>query len=420
MRGLAWLRLGEGAQLVLLQPFVNFVFHAMVGEKTFDFIFAGGGAAGLSLACHLLRSPLRDAPILIIDKDDEDQLHRNWGFWTRGSTFFDPTPDTTWRTLRFESEDATRDLDLGEYSYTLVRGRDFYRFAKADLATRPNVTFVQGVVDDIGDGEDAATVTAGGATYRGKWVFDSLLSRSDLRRIPPQYHQLKMHFKGWEIETPAPAFDTSAATLFDFRTPQNGMMRFFYVMPFAPNRALIEYTIFSARVLPQQEYEAALRDYIEQVRGIRDYRIVEEENGAVPITDFPFPRKEGRRIMAIGAKAGRVKPSTGYSMMRVQRDAEAIVQSLAQHGHPFDVPDDSAWYRLLDRVMLEIMQENGESLAPIFTAMFTRNPAPRILHFLDEQATPAEQAALIASLPAGEFVRALGRLMTEKEQHELF
>jgi lycopene beta-cyclase len=120
--------------------------------------------------------------------------------------------------------------------------------------------------------------------------------------------------------------------------------------------------------------------------------------------------------MAIGAKAGRVKPSTGYSIMRVQRDAEAIVQSLVQHGHPFDVPDDSDWYRLLDRVMLEIMQEDGESLAQIFTAMFTRNPAERILHFLDERASVAEQAALIASLPAGEFVKALGRLMTEKTQ----
>lgn len=390
--------------------------HKTMRGQTFDFIFAGGGAAGLSLACHLLQSPLRDASILIIDKDHEDQLHRNWGFWTRGSTFFDATPDHTWRTLRFEAEGVTRDLDLGEYCYSLVRGRDFYHFAHAALAAQPNITFLRAVVDEIQDGEEAATVVAGGVAYRGRWVFDSLLSRRDLKRIPPQYHQLKMHFKGWEIETPAPAFDTRAATLFDFRTPQNGMMRFFYVMPFAPNRALIEYTIFSERTLPQEDYEAALRKHIEDVRGISDYRIVEEESGAVPITDYPFPRREGRRIMAIGAKAGRVKPSTGYSMMRVQRDAEAIVQSLVTCGHPFDVPEDSLWYRLLDRVMLEIMQEQGETLAPIFTAMFTRNPAERILHFLDECATVTEQAALIASLPAGEFVQALGRLMTQKEQ----
>jgi lycopene beta-cyclase len=388
----------------------------MTGGKTFDFIFAGGGAAGLSLACHLVRSPLRDASLLIIDKDDDDQMRRNWGYWSCEPNFFDPTPDHTWCALRFEAAGARRDLDLGDYRYTLVRGRDFYPFAKADLAVHPNVTFVQGVVDEIVDGEAAATVLVGGQTYRGQWVFDSLLSKSDLKRIPPHYHQLKMHFKGWEIETPAPAFDTRAATLFDFRTPQRGLMRFFYVMPFAPNRALVEYTIFSERVLPREEYENALREYIGQVRGIREYTILEEENGAVPITDYPFPRREGRRIMAIGAKAGRVKPSTGYSIMRVQRDAEAIVQSLVQHGHPFDVPDDSDWYRLLDRVMLEIMQEDGASLAPVFTAMFMGNPAERILHFLDERASVAEQAALIASLPAGKFVQALGRLLTQKAQ----
>jgi len=388
----------------------------MTSDKTFDFIFAGGGAAGLSLACHLLRSPLKNASILIIDKDAEDQMHRNWGFWTREPTFFDPTPDSTWHTLRFESDGATHDLDLGEYNYTLVRGRDFYRFAMQALQAQPNVTFVRDVVDEICDGEEAACVIAGGKVHRGQWVFDSLLSNTELKHIPPRYHQLRMHFKGWEIETPAPALDTRRATLFDFRTPQNGMMRFFYVMPFAPDRALIEYTIFSGRVLPRSEYEAALREYIQQVRGIHEYQIVEEESGAVPITDFPFPRREGRRILAIGTKAGRVKPSTGYSMMRVQRDAEAIVQSLDTHGHPFDVPNDPAWYRLLDRVMLEIMQTHGESLALIFTAIFTRNPAPRILHFLDEQASVSEQAALIASLPAGEFVKALGRLMTGKDQ----
>lgn len=33
----------------------------------YDFIIAGGGAAGLSLAYHLMRSPLRERSILIVD-----------------------------------------------------------------------------------------------------------------------------------------------------------------------------------------------------------------------------------------------------------------------------------------------------------------------------------------------------------------
>jgi lycopene beta-cyclase len=34
----------------------------------YDLIIAGGGAAGLSLAYHLLLSPLRNRSILIVDK----------------------------------------------------------------------------------------------------------------------------------------------------------------------------------------------------------------------------------------------------------------------------------------------------------------------------------------------------------------
>jgi 2-polyprenyl-6-methoxyphenol hydroxylase-like FAD-dependent oxidoreductase len=41
--------------------------------KHYDFIMAGGGLAGLSLAYHLVRSPLRDRSILVVDRDAESQ-----------------------------------------------------------------------------------------------------------------------------------------------------------------------------------------------------------------------------------------------------------------------------------------------------------------------------------------------------------
>ena len=62
------------------------------------------------------------------------------------------------------------------------------------------------------------------------------------------YHHLNQHFRGWEIETDRPVFNPQLPTLFDFRTPQDGHMRFVYTLPFAENRALIEYTLFSAHL----------------------------------------------------------------------------------------------------------------------------------------------------------------------------
>ena len=376
----------------------------------YDFVIAGAGAAGLSLAHRLIHSPLRDRSILVIDKDDADQLNRNWGFWTNQRDEYTPLAHRTWDRLRFASDGIDRLLDLEDYRYHLIRGADFYRYSLKELALCDSVTFVHGAVDRIEDGEDTARVVIDDQAYAGRWVFDSLFRPGDLPRESPQFRYLKMHFKGWEIETDEPAFDPEVATLFDFRTPQDGAMRFFYVLPSSGRQALVEYTIFSANVLAQDEYESALRDYIAGVLGIRAYRVADEENGVVPITDHPFARRAGKRIMAIGTKGGRVKPSSGYSFRRVQQDAAAIVDSLIRLGHPFDVPEDHVWYRLTDSILLEIMHCRGDQLKPIFNAMFQRNPARRIFRFLDHSAGAGEQARLIASLPPGPFVAALGRM----------
>jgi lycopene beta-cyclase len=377
----------------------------------YDLIIAGGGAAGLSLAYHLMLSPLRNRSILIVDKDDDDQLQRNWGFWAAGPTVFDSVAHHSWRHLEFVNDDGVRRFNLGEYSYRLMHGADFYRFALQQLAACPNVTFARGVVRRIEDGADAARVTVDDDTYSGAWVFDSLIKPAELRRELGRYHFLRMQFKGWEVEMPCLTFDPYAARLFDFRTPQNGATRFFYVMPYSECHAFVEYTSFAADLLTQDEYEFALREYLGRKLGIRDYRVMGEENGAVPLTDYPFPRRVGTRVMTIGTKAGRVKASTGYGFMRIQKDSTGIVQSLLRHGHPFDVPADGSFYRLCDAIMLDIMARHGDEVKPIFTTLFNNNPIERVFHFLDEVASPSENLALIASLPPRRFLQALARLM---------
>jgi lycopene beta-cyclase len=115
--------------------------------------------------------------------------------------------------------------------------------------------------------------------------------------------------------------------------------------------------------------------------------------------------------MTIGAKASRIKPTTGYAFMRIQHDSAAIVRSLLEAGHPFDVPADSRRYRLYDSMMLQIMSRHGGQIKPIFTAMFKNNPIERNLRFLDEVASLWENVRLIATLPPRLFLQALFRLV---------
>jgi lycopene beta-cyclase len=263
------------------------------------------------------------------------------------------------------------------------------------------------VVARIEDGADAARVTVDGRTISADWIFDSLLSLPNRKADPIHYQYLKLHFKGWEVETAQEAFNARAATFLDFRTPQHESPRFFYILPLSERRALIEYTLFSEARLSQAAYRQALKDYLETTLGITGYRILHEESGVMLVTDQPFPRRTGRRVMIIGAKGGRVKPTTGFAFTRIQQDSAAIVQSLLQSGHPFNVLADSRRYRLYDSLMLQLMARYGGEIKPIFMTMFQHNPIERIFGFLDEAAPWWENLLLIRTLPPRLFVQAL-------------
>ncbi len=371
----------------------------------YDIILAGGGAAGLSLAYRLAQSRLRDRSVLIVDQDAKDRNDRTWCFWTDRPTPFDGIVHRSWSRLRFMTEDVDDTIDLGAYRYQMIRGIDFYRFVRHEVTARMPVDMVQGTVERIEDGPAAATISVDGRTYTGGWVFDSRFGPSAWAAHPARYHDLQQHFTGWEITTPQPAFTPQAATFLDFRTPQAGAMRFFYVLPFTEHRAFVEYVACTPTLLNREERERALAAYLNTSLGITDYCIGAREGGTNPLTDRPFPRRIGRHIMTIGALGGRIKPSSGYAFMRIQQDSAAIVESLLRAGHPFDVPPDARRYRWYDAAMLDIMARQGERIKPIFTALFTRNPIERIFRFLDERSSPWDDLRLAATLPLGVALR---------------
>ena len=375
----------------------------------YDFIIAGGGLAGLSLACHLARTPLCGRSILIVDQDPKRQNDRTWGFWADKPTLFDGVVSHTWDQLLVAGpESAPHTARLQTYRYKVIRGIDIYADARRQLQDRPNVTFLQGTIEAIEDGRDAARICVDGKELTGAWIFDSLPPRFE-RDAP--FQVLKMHFHGWEVLTPSASFDPETVTFMDFRTPQEGEMRFFYVLPYAADRALVEFTVFSQRVLPRQAYEDALRQYLASVLQVTDYAIDAEESGAVPITDNPLERSLGRRVMAIGARAGRIKPSTGYAYVRIQKDCEKIIDSLLLYGHPFNVTDDPDLYDVMDAVLLKVIAQQGDFLSTAFESLFAHNTMDEILRFLDEVASPREVLELISAMPPQAFIKAAVEVM---------
>ncbi len=367
----------------------------------YDFIIAGGGVSGLSLAYRLAHSRLNGS-ILVIEREGLHDRDHCISFWAQPPAPFERILLRSWRQLQIRSEGDDLTLALGDYGYHLLRRADFSLFIAEDLAACGRVEFLKGTVKAIEDSDEGARVRVDGADYRGKWVFDSRFQIGELKPDPRQGVTLWQHFRGWEIETQYPAFDPQLPTLFDFRLPQKSELRFFYVLPFSERRALVEYVLLSL-----EDMDQPLRDYIETTLSIRDYRIVSKEGGVTPLTSASFPRRVGKHVMTIGIAGGRVKPSSGYAFSRIQKDAEAVVRSLEATGSPFNIPEDASLYRFCDAALLDVMKHNGEAIKPIYLAMFQNNPVERVFDFLDETASFQENLALARSLPLQYFPKAL-------------
>jgi hypothetical protein len=109
----------------------------------YNFIMAGGGAAGLSLDCHLVRTPAGQGPILIIDRDAKQKNDRTWCFWTTQPTLFDQAIYRSWEQIRFTAPGFDQLYTLQPYRYQMIRDIDFYQEARQQLAGHANVTFLR-------------------------------------------------------------------------------------------------------------------------------------------------------------------------------------------------------------------------------------------------------------------------------------
>lgn len=376
----------------------------------YRFVIAGGGAAGLHLLRALVDAGFGDSRILLVDRDQKKANDRTWCFWSPEATPFDHLIFRKWERMTFHDFGTSLSFDLAPMNYRMFRGEDFYRDSYALLETYPKVERRIGNVDSITDGEEAATVVVDGASYTAEWVFDSLFIPREFKVDESKHHFLKQHFLGWFIKTERPVFDPSAVTFFDFRTPQHDTCRFVYILPFSETHALVEYTLFSYDLLSEEEYAKGLTEYIDDVLQPGRYEITETETGIIPMTDMPFPRRGGKRILRTGTKGGRVKASTGFAFHRIYRDSLNITESLTRTGHPFDLPQTPKRFALLDSLLLNVLYRRGELSHTVFRRLFERNPIDRLLRFLNEEVTFWETISIMATVPWGPFLAAWFRL----------
>ncbi|MFD0862983.1 lycopene cyclase family protein [Sungkyunkwania multivorans] len=373
--------------------------------ETYDYIICGAGASGLLLAYRMANDPFFDNKhILLLDKDPKNTNDRTWCYWEEGKGEWDALLYNQWDLAFFGSASFKKTFDLDPYRYKMLRGIDFYTFILKSIEGHRNITFKIEEVKEFVDNNDGVTVETTHATYTARHVFNSLFRPHKLQQ-QEKYPLLQQHFIGWFIKTPKPVFDAETVTFMDFSIPQKGNTRFMYVLPISENEALLEYTLFSADLLPKNEYEAGILAYIQEL-GIKEYEITAKEDGNIPMSCFPFEEGNTKNLLHIGTAGGWTKASTGFTFLKTSRKTKEVIEFLKK-GKPLDQfhKRNKFWY--YDLLFIDVLYRDNARGASLFSEMFKKRSPKKIFRFLDEQSNFIEDLSVMFSLVGKGFERAL-------------
>ena len=373
--------------------------------QKYDYIVAGSGLAGLSFLYRLLKEEsLQHKNILVVDAAQKSQNDRTWCFWEKEDGPFESLVCHQWETLQFFSPQVSKEFKMKAYRYKMIQSGDFYSHVLEFIKGFSNVSFVQEQILEIVEEGDKGLVKTDKGSYSAEYVFNST---SLFYPKMTEENTLLQHFLGWYIQTEAPIFNPKVGTLMDFTLPQTHGTTFMYVLPTAENVALVEYTLFTERILKEEEYEVALKGYIKEKLGIDNYQITHTEFGVIPMSLAKFPTYLGRnkRIVNIGTAGGYTKPSTGYTFQFVQKHIGLILAQLKEKQSPIvTLSFREKMFEWYDRTLLDVLLTKSLSGEQIFSSLFKRVDPERILAFLANESDFWEEFKIRNSVPQFPFV----------------
>jgi lycopene beta-cyclase len=379
--------------------------------KKYDYIFIGAGCAGVSLLMRMIDADLTAGKsILLIDREPKQKNDRTWCFWENHPGLFEPVVCKEWDQVWFHSNNFSKKLIIHPYRYKMIRGIDFYNYCFNSIQQQPGIDVLYGEITDLSFYNNELQLKINGRinNFTGALVFNSIWKEETALQQKPVY--LLQHFKGWMVETAQPFFTPGEATLMDFRVAQTNGTTFVYVLPLSANKALVEYTLFSEKILPDDHYNQGLTNYLQQFLQLKDYTVTEEEFGVIPMTNARFPWYSNG-MYHIGTAGGQTKASSGYTFQFIQKQSAAIVEKIKSDTLNASVKPGavSKRFNFYDAVLLQVLASKYADGSRVFTCLFKKNTPQFIFQFLDNESSLAADLSILQSLPTWPFLKAAGK-----------
>ena len=352
--------------------------------KDFDYIIIGGGCAGLSLAYELeLHKKLKNKTLAIIEPRHEYKRDKTWSFWKTVPHNFDDCVKKIWKNYSINITNKTKHLECNNYPYQSIDSGLFYEKINNKLKVNQNIKFYKNIEE---------------INLENSFIFNSV------PKINTGMTGIWQHFCGVEIETENNFFDDEIINLMDFDCEQRKSVHFFYTLPYAKNKALVESTWLSKMDDDsQKDYDKQIKEYIENNLNLKNYKITYKEEGAIPLF-YPSNKSEKNKIN-IGTAGGMTRLSTGYTFLNIQEHCKFIRENIDNINKmkKFEIQKK---YQFLDNVFLKVIEKNPEKMPAIFFKMFNSS-SNTVIKFLSNKSNILEDISIILKMPKWTFIKAL-------------
>ncbi|SFC56210.1 lycopene beta-cyclase CrtY [Massilia yuzhufengensis] len=371
----------------------------------YDLVLAGGGLANGLLAWRL-RSVRPELRILLLEGGERIGGNHTWSFHDSDLTqeqqaWIAPLVSHRWPCYQVAFPELARTLEGG---YASIASSDFARVIEAALGPclRTGARIARLTPTSV--------LLASGETIHAHAVIDGRGMRP-AARLSLGYQT----FLGQELRLAAP-HGLAAPVIMDATVQQQGGYRFVYLLPFGPDRVLVEDTHYvDTAAWEPERLRTNIAAYV-RTRGWQVLEVLREEQGSLPIVlagDFDGFWADLAGQPSSGLRAGLFHPTTGYSLPHAVRLSERIA-ALPDLAAPalFDAIQDEArrewqgqrFYRLLNRMLF--LAGRPEQRWRVMQR-FYRLPAPLIARFYAGRLHLADKIRLLSGKPPVPVLQAL-------------
>ena len=361
----------------------------------YDIAIIGAGCAGLSLAYQISKNRNIKKKIIILDNKTEFKKDRTWSFWKVDDHDFEDCLEKEWLKFNVKYQNQYKIFEKLIYPYQTIDSLKFYKKVQRELSNNFELR-LNSNIKTIKKNSNIFEIKTENTNVEAKIIFDSRVPNKD----PGNLYQ---HFYGCEINTTESHFDENSVTLMDFDCEQKKGVHFFYILPFAKNRALIETTWLSyLEKLDKKNYIKELELYIENNLKIKNYNIIREEIGAIPM----FRTKSQNEIgyFDIGLRGNVNRMSTGYAFPYIQKHSQIISNTIENISYKKAI---SPKYEFLDRLFVKVLKNNISIMPNIFFKIFDEHRQNQVIRFLSSKGSLFDDYQVIKTLPKKLFLKNL-------------